>query len=188
MPSPRIIERPTFRLVGRKTWISSQDNSLFGQFWERCQADGLFELLEQVSGLEPGPQTGGVTLGISCVEQDTAKREFYYLIAVEDPQTHTVADLESHTVPASQWAVFECRGKVPEAIVKAEMYAFMEWLPNSEYVHAKAPEMEVYPPGPDGSSEDSYCEFWLPVERKKRCFGSGRNATSINPSITARSP
>ena len=64
------------------------------------------------------------------------------------------------------WAVFECNGKVPEAIVKAEMYAFMEWLPNSKYVHAHAPEMEVYPPGIDGSSKDAYNEFWLPVSKK----------------------
>lgn len=168
MPRPRIIDRPALQLVGRKTWISGQDNTLFGQFWEKCRTEGLFERFGQLGLLEPGPQTGGVTLGVSCVEKDPAKREFYYLIAVENPQDHQAADLESYTVPASQWAVFECQGKVPEAIVKAEMYAFMEWLPNSEYVHAKAPEMEVYPPGPDGSSEDSYCEFWLPIERKNK--------------------
>ena len=168
MPGPRIIERPTFQVVGRKTWISGQDNALFGRFWEQCRADGLFELFKQIGGLEPGPQTGGVTLGVSCVEKDPAKRDFYYLIAVETPQNHEVTELESYTVPASLWAVFACRGPVPEAIVKAEMYAFMEWLPNSEYIHAKAPEMEVYPPGPGGSSEESYCELWLPIESKNK--------------------
>jgi AraC family transcriptional regulator len=161
MNKPQIVERPTFQVVGKKTWISGQDNALFGRFWDQCRTEGLFEVFKEISGFRPGPQTGGVTLGISCVEQDPAKREFYYMIAIEDADP--VADLETYSVPASQWAVFECHGPVPGSIVQAEMHAFMEWLPNSEYVHANAPEMEVYPPGSDGSSEDSYCEFWLPI-------------------------
>ena len=161
---PKILERPAFQVVGKKTWISGQDNSLFGRFWEQCRAEGLFDVFEQVGGFRPGPQTGGVTLGVSCVERDPAKRKFYYLIAIESPEP--VLGLETYTVPASRWAVFECHGPVPESIVQAEMYAFMEWLPNAQYAHAFAPEMEVYPPGSDGQSEDNYCEFWLPITPK----------------------
>ena len=159
----RIVQRPAFQVVGKKTWISGQDNSLFGRFWEQCQAEGLFEVFKQITGLQPGPQTRGVTLGVSCVEQDPTERSFYYLIGIETPQDCTAAGLESYQIPASQWAVFECRGKVPDAIVQAEMYAFTEWLPASGYVHANAPEIEVYPPESDGSSEGNYCEFWLPI-------------------------
>jgi AraC family transcriptional regulator len=152
--------------VGKKTWISGQDNSLFGQFWEQCTKEGLFKVFKQTNGLQPGPQTGGVTLGISCVEQNPTEREFYYLIAIEHPQDCTPAGLESYHIPASQWAVFVCRGKVPDSIVRAEMYAFTEWLPASGYTHANAPEIEVYPPESDGSSDDNYCEFWLPIREK----------------------
>jgi AraC family transcriptional regulator len=159
----RMLRRPAFQVVGKKTWISGQDNGLFGRFWEQCRAEGLFETLKQVGGLQPGPQTGGVTLGVSCVDHDPTKREFYYLIGVEHPGDCPALGLESYQVPASRWAVFECRGKVPDSIAEAEMYAFMEWLPSSRYVHANAPEMEVYPPESDGSSEDNYCEFWLPI-------------------------
>jgi AraC family transcriptional regulator len=164
---PRIIERPAFQVVGKKVWISGQDNALFGRFWEQCRADGLFARFEHINALQPGPQTGGITLGISCVEEDPAIRAFYYIIAIENPQNCAIPELENYTVPASQWAVFECRGKVPEAIVTAEMYAFLEWLPNSEFFHANVPEMEVYPPGSDVSSEDNICEFWLPIKRKE---------------------
>jgi AraC family transcriptional regulator len=162
----RIVRRPTFTVVGKKTWISGQDNSLFGQFWEQCAEEGLFEVFKQINGLQPGPQTRGVTLGVSCVEQDPAKREFYYLIATENPRDCTPAGLESYQVPASQWAVFECRGKVPDSIVQAEIYAFTEWLPASGYIHESAPEIEVYPPESDGSSDDNYCEFWLPIRER----------------------
>lgn len=169
MTKPKIIEKPAFNVIGKKTWISGQDNQLFGQFWIQCQKDQLFERLEQLRGDQPNPQTKSSLLGISCVEKDPTNRAFYYMIAIEQPEKRSL-DLETYHVPASQWAVFECIGKVPEAIVKSEIFAFTEWLPSSEYEHAKAPEMEVYFPGNDGASEDSYCEFWLPIIRKSKAI------------------
>jgi AraC family transcriptional regulator len=163
----KIIEKPAFDVIGKKTWISGQDNELFGRFWIQCQRDKLFEKFEHLSGSQPGLQTKSSRLGISCVENDPTNRAFFYMIAVEKPERHS-EELETYRVPASHWAVFECIGKVPEAIVKSEIYAFTEWLPLSEYEHAKAPEMEVYFPGNDGGSESSYCEFWLPITQKSR--------------------
>jgi AraC family transcriptional regulator len=165
MVNYRLVERPAFEVIGRKGWIAGQDD--FSRLWEQYQAEGLMEVFSRIRGFRPGGHTGGATLGISRVEQDPGKRTFYYMIAVETPADCPPTDLESYRVPASQWAVFECHGKVPGAIVEAEMFAFMEWLPNSPYVHALAPEMEVYPAGSAGDSDDSYCEFWLPVSRKE---------------------
>jgi AraC family transcriptional regulator len=160
----RLINRPAFHIIGRKGWIGGPDNEQFGRFWEQCRAEGLFAVLETVSHWQPGTQTGGTTLGVSRVEQDPTKRDFYYMIAVENPAQVDLPGLEAYEVPATQWAVFECRGKVPDAIVKSEMVAFMEWLPNSGYEHALVPEMEVYFPGTDGASDDCYAEFWLPIK------------------------
>lgn len=167
----RIIERPAFYVIGKKTWIAGQDNAIFGRFWEQCQAEGLFEQFERINDQQAGPQTNSITLGVSRVEQDPARREFFYMIAIEDGEAyHNPPDcpetgLETYLVPASQWAVFECRGRVPDSIVRAEIYAFTQWLPASEFVHAHAPEMEVYYPG-SGQDEQYYCEFWLPIQRQ----------------------
>ncbi len=158
----RLIERPAFEVLGKKGWIAGQDD--FGRVWEQCKAEGVLTMFERLGGWQRGPQTNGVTLGISRVERDPANRDFYYMVAIEVPPGCTHPNLESYQVPASQWAVFECHGKVPAAIVKAEMFAFMEWLPTSGYSHALAPEMEVYYPG--DSSDDYYCEFWLPITQK----------------------
>lgn len=166
----KIVEKPAFEVIGKKTWISGQDNELFGQFWAQCEQERLFERFEQLSGNAAGRQTGSSMLGISRVEADPTNRAFYYMIAIEAPAAG-VEDLERYCVPASRWAVFECVGKVPEAIVKSEMFAFMEWLPTSEYDHARAPEMEVYFPGNDGVSADSYCEFWLPIVERLQGVG-----------------
>jgi len=160
----RLIERPAFGVIGKKTWIGGQDNELFGRFWQECQSNGLLAALAQLRSGQSGPQTGGLTLGISRVEQDPAKREFFYMIAIEKPASGLpglLEGMETYLVPATNWAVFECRGKVPESIVQAEMFAFMDWLPNSGYEHALAPEMEVYP-----NQGDEYCEFWLPIRPK----------------------
>ena len=162
----RITNRPAFEVVGKKTWISGQDTDLFGKFWVQCREQGLFKIFEEMSGSQPGAQTNGYPLGISCVAEDPSNREFYYMIAIEKPMDYIATELEEYQVPASQWAVFECWGKVLESIVKSEIYAFTEWLPASEYEHAKAPEMEVYFPGTDGISDDNYCEFWLPITLK----------------------
>ena len=165
MTAYRLIELPAFEVLGKKTWISGQDNELFGRFWEQCRIEGIFQQFEALGGLHPGPNTGGVTLGVSCVEKDPAIRAFYYMIAIEKTHAMPESSLELYQVPAGLWAVFECRGKIPTALVEAEIFAFTQWLPASGYVHAPAPEMEVYPPGNHGA--ETYCEFWLPITKTK---------------------
>jgi AraC family transcriptional regulator len=153
----RIVRLPAFDVVGKKTWISGQDSGLFGRFWEQCRHDGLLDRLRQISDLQPGEQTKGSLLGVSCVEQDPSNRTFHYMIAIEKPAGIAVpGDLEVYHVSEARWAAFECLGKVPESIVQTEMYAFTEWLPSSGYSHAFVPEMEVY-------LGDGRCEFWLPI-------------------------
>jgi AraC family transcriptional regulator len=119
--------------------------------------------IQQERGCSVGPQTSGSVLGVSRVENDPTKRSFDYMIAIEAPADCKSGDLECFQVPAARWAVFECRGQVPDSIVASEIYAFSKWLPDSEYQHAHAPEMEVYP----ASGDENYCEFWLPIEPKE---------------------
>ena len=167
-----LIERPSFTVIGKQTWIGGQDNDLFGRFWQECQANGLLAEFARLRAGRRGLQTDSLTLGISRVEQNPAKREFFYMIAIEKPSAcppELLEGMETYQVPAAQWAVFECRGKVPESIVQAEMFAFIEWLPCSGYEHALAPEMEVYP-----NQGDEYCEFWLPIQPKGKAESEAR--------------
>jgi AraC family transcriptional regulator len=164
MIAVRIVDRPAFLIAGKSVYISGPDNAQFGRFWQECQADGLMGQFERMTGFRPGAQTGGATLGVSRVEQDPNKRDFHYMIAVEAADgAADESGLESYTVPACRWAVFECHGPVPEAIVAAEIYAFSQWLPASGYTHAFAPEMEVYPPASEAQGSEPYTEFWLPI-------------------------
>ena len=170
MPKPpRIIDLPAFDVVGTQTWIGGPDNEAFGRFWQQCAADGTLDQLRRISANRPGAQTGGMLIGVSRVEADPAKRDFFFLIGVEAPQGYTseTADgLERIPVAASRWAVFDGSGVLPLSLIQAEMHAFMEWLPASPYNHALAPEMEVYPPGDPANPGETLCQFWLPLMEK----------------------
>lgn len=165
----RIEQKPAFQVIGRKIWISGQENEIFGDFWKNSREDGLIDRLKEIYFQKQTPILSSAVLGISCVEKDPSLRSFNFYIAAEtdDPdKTLTLnADLELYNVSANEWAVFENEGCLPGALVDAEMYAFMEWLPTSSYVHASAPELELYPPTPYNNPQN-YVEFWLPITKK----------------------
>lgn len=151
----RIEEKPAFEVCGRKVWISGQNNEEFGEFWNESHENGL---VERLKGFGTGKITNSGVFGVSRVEKYPDNRQFFFYIAAE----HTGEDdLEDFTVPACKWAIFEGAGELPMSLVNAEMEAFMKWLPSSGYVHAHAPELEVYP------VSGAEVEFWLPVEEKK---------------------
>lgn len=166
MITVRIERKPEFKIVGRKIWISgTDDNDAFGRFWQESKENGLVELLNNIRGNKQNTIIDNGVFGVSCVEKDPGNRSFYFFIATEYDEYPKDANLEEYSVPACEWAIFENRGVLPDSLVKSELYAFMEWLPNSKYIHAHAPEMEVYPYSGD-SEEGVLTEFWLPIREK----------------------
>jgi AraC family transcriptional regulator len=171
MVDVRVEDKPSFVAVGRKTWISGQDNEQFGAFWAESNANGLIETLRRLGGDKPGLVTQAHVFGISCVGSDPSVREFDFYIAAEvgddvaagvatpaRSSAATANPLDRIEVPACKWAIFTNRGELPMSLVEAEKHAFMEWLPASQYKHANAPELEVYP-----ARDPESVEFWLPV-------------------------
>ena len=72
----RIVTRPAFEVIGRKTWIGGPDNEAFGRFWGQCHADGLIAALAGLRGGAPNPQTQSAVIGLSCVEAEPTRRAF----------------------------------------------------------------------------------------------------------------
>lgn len=160
----RMEKKPAVKIAGRKIWISGTDNELFHQFWEKSNANGFVALLKKLCRTET--ILNSQVFGVSCVEKNPSDRSFYFYIAAECEQIPGDMGLEEYNIPPCEWAVFENRGSMPRALVDAEMYAFMEWLPGSGYVHAEAPELELYPPDKEEAAETAV-EFWLPVKKKE---------------------
>lgn len=89
---------------------------------------------------------------------------FDYLIGVQKDKELMGTFDEVH-VPKSLWAIFESRGPLPNAIQKVWKMIDTEFFPNDLYNRAALPELEVYVDG-DTSSEDYYCEVWIPIQHK----------------------
>ena len=148
----KIVEKPQFTLVGLERKFNPETSyQEIPKFWdeafsqENCPLMGIY----------------GV-----CLDEDTEDGCFTYLIAdnyipwQEIPQGLTV-----RVIPASTWAVFPCRGPLPQTLQEVNTRMWSEWLPNCrEYRLARNLNIEVYGP-PAEKPEDTYSEIWLPLER-----------------------
>lgn len=160
MVEVKIVNIDPFFVSGKKCSISGQDNSQFESFWELSHKDGTVDELKEKSSNPNTNCTKSRIMGVSRVEKDPSNRAFDFYIAAECP---IAEGYETFEIPKAMWAIFRNTGDVKiSALVDAEMYAFMEWLPKSDYVHAEAPELEVYP-----YNDNNAVEFWLPITEKK---------------------
>lgn len=160
MVQVRIEEKPSFIIAGHKMWISGQDNEQFGSFWKESNENGLIDMLRNLSNNKPGEVTNSYVFGVSAVDANPNIRAFDFFIATEIADTNRVGDLEYRIVPSCKWAIFSNKGEMPISLIEAEMYAFTEWLLQSGYQHAYAPEIEVYP-----AYDSKSVEFWLPISK-----------------------
>ena len=166
----RIVEQKAFRLVGYKLPTMRMKNfeqfKEIPKFWDEHFANGNFAKLMSIN-LSEKHDNGRVdgVLGI-CVVPDIDSDALDYYIATayegESPE-----GMEEIIVPDCTYAVFECRGKIPFSVQDMTRRLYGEWLPNSGYEWANAPDIERYFDG-DPTSEDYVCELWLPVRAKER--------------------
>ena len=156
----RIEHRDAFRIVGPKLscpWTPEKQEgfSEVPLFWQKHGREGTIPRLCELMDQEPY----GV-LGVSTGDWQNAGRFEYYIAAAS---TQAVPEgMCAYEVPACTWAIFECKGAMPASIQSMQQRIMTEWLPNSEYEYADAPDIEQYTEG-DQSSEDYLCYIWVPV-------------------------
>jgi AraC family transcriptional regulator len=155
----KIVTKQAFNAVGLKRHYEMDIEENFMDiplFWQQAVKDGL---LPRLSAINSGDPCG--ILGISTCMNGV---DFDYYIAVATEQK-TPDDMISYTVPSCTWAVFDCVGAMPNSIQDLQKRIVSEWLPSSGYEYANAPDIEVYPPG-DQFSSNYRCEVWLPITKK----------------------
>jgi AraC family transcriptional regulator len=154
----RIVEKDKFKVVGKEIRVTTKNGENFKRipkFWEECHENGSCEKLCNAA-------KGSDILGI-C--KDFGNEELTYMIAVEKPEGFTSKDMTEVEIPAATWAVFESVGPTPDSIQKVWKRIFSEWFPATNFEHADAPELEVYPSG-DPDADNYRCEVWIPIVRK----------------------
>lgn len=111
------------------------------------------------------------TYGISYDENMTGDA-FEYLIADNYNPAMDVPDgIVTKVIPEHTWAVFPCKGTMPEAAQNVNNLIFTEWLPAcKEYEIAAGYCIEMYDDPkkyPCGiQDENYYSEMWIPVKKK----------------------
>lgn len=111
------------------------------------------------------------TYGIN-IDEEMGKDTFEYLIA--DPCKEGTSAPEGFvvkTIPEFTWAVFPCKGAMPDALQDVNSKIFTEWLPAlNEYEFAAGYCVEYYDDPrkyTKGTMDDNYyCEIWIPVKEK----------------------
>jgi AraC family transcriptional regulator len=155
----KIIEKASFTVMGAaKTFKYENAKEEIPKFWSELYQPGKEET---VCGM----------YGIS-IDESMGSNEFEYLIADNyNPAVEVPESFITKVIPAYTWAVFACRGGMPQSLQDVNKKIFSEWLPNSkDYEIAAGCNIEMYSDPteyPKGIQDEKYySEIWIPVKKK----------------------
>lgn len=141
----RIEEKAAFTVMGvMRRFRGETSYQDIPVFWNEHMQGPLAERIRGVLGL--------------CL--DNEPDSFEYMIAdIYSPWMEIPQGCVTRTIPAGIWAVFPCRGQLPEALQSVNTRIWREWLPGCrEYRLGSNCNIEFY-------AEPEYSEIWVPVEK-----------------------
>lgn len=155
----RLTKKDSFTVMGSYKKFSYENaNATIPAFWKEHYEKGNGQY---VCGMF------GVNIDVSM-----GNSEFEYMIAdLYNPSMDVPKGLITKTIPAFTWAVFPCRGALPDSMQDVNKKIFSEWLPAlNEYEFAAGYCIEMYDePGKyekGTADENYYTEIWIPVKKK----------------------
>lgn len=152
----RLERRPPLRLVGQSTALCPEQGPLTAQIpaiWSECRRSGAFDRLHALDAGSP-PGLFGLFL-----EQSQAPGAYFIGARCEKQAPRGFC---AFTLPAADWAVFDCRGPVPSSIQDGWAYLSQEWLVRYPFRHAACPELEWYSDG-DPCGGTYLSQIWIPI-------------------------
>lgn len=162
----RIEKKGALKVVCKKKKVTKPQGETatadISAFWDQCRKDGTIEKICKYGRFD---QLNGV-LGI-CFSEELADSGFPYGIGAEYNGLPMEGEgLELVEIPAHTYAVFPCRGKMPDAFQKTYQQICTEFFPQSNYEYGSGVELEVYPSAE--VHDPSYtCQIWIAVNEKK---------------------
>lgn len=155
----KIVEKENFTVMGvSKQFKYDTAAKEIPKFWDEHYQLGKNELVAGMYGI--------------CFDEDDNGEVFEYLIADNYlPWDEVPGGFTCRTIPKHTWAVFPCKGTMPNSIQEVNRKIFSEWLPNcKDYEIAERYNIELYSPKddyPNGvQDENYYSEIWIPVRKK----------------------
>lgn len=155
----KIVKKAAFKVVGSSKLIKCGEGyTECPKFWTDHYAKGNGKYVSGMYGI--------------CIDDKSLEGSFKYMIADDYiPQKEMPSEFETMEVSENTWAVFPCKGPIPQALQKVNSQIFSKWLPqNKEYELAGMYNIEYYTnlsDYPKGNQDENYyCEIWIPVKEK----------------------
>lgn len=162
----RIVKKDAFKIVCKKKQVTKPEGDTatadISAFWDECSKNGL---MDQICKYGKFDNLHGV-LGI-CFSDELVDSGFPYGIGAEyngAPLNGEALDILE--IPTYTYAVFQCKGQLPEAFKKTYQQICTEFFPQSNYEYGHGVELEVYPSA-DVDNPEYCCEIWIAVKEKK---------------------
>ncbi len=140
------------------------------KFWDEIMGQYVFPLFSKEQPENEIEETiCNCCIGEFGVNIDDLNRngKFRYMIAGTYNEGDVPEGMTVYEFPDIEWAKFNCKGPMPEALQSVNTKIFKEWLPgNHEYEIAIGSSIEWY--SKDGNTTDADYEsaIWIPVKRK----------------------
>lgn len=163
----RIEKKEAFKVICRKKQVTKPQGDTatadISAFWNECSSDGTVQEICKVGRFD---NLGGI-IGI-CFSGEMADNGFPYGIGAEYNGAPVKGeDLDIVEIPAHTYAVFPCKGKMPEAFKSTYQRIVTEFFPQSNYEYGNGVELEVYPSA-EVNDPDYTCEIWIAVNEKAK--------------------
>lgn len=159
----KIIEKNAFDIIEKveaHTVENSENAKSIPDFWMRSHNDGTVKTLLDTT--TDRTYIFGVCYGNL---PENAKTFDYSIAAKCDNNTVVPEGFRKNTIPARTWAVFECKGAMPNAMQDMWHKIISEFFPTSGYQPTYEMDIETYTDGNMGSP-DYRSEIWVPVIKK----------------------
>ncbi|MDD3346989.1 AraC family transcriptional regulator [Oscillibacter sp.] len=161
----RIEKKDACKLICKKKQVTKPQGDTatadISAFWNEVSTDGTMDKICRYGKFD----TYHGVLGV-CFSDELADDRFPYGIGAEyNGAPLTDAGLDIVEIPAYTYAVFTCRGKMPDAFKDTYKRICTEFFPQSNYEYGQGVELEVYPSA-DTQNPDYTCEIWIAVKEK----------------------
>lgn len=163
----RIVAKEAFKVICKKKQVNKPQGDTatadISAFWGECSKNGTMEALCKHAKFD---NLQGI-LGI-CFSGEMADSGFPYGIGAEYNGVPVKDEgFDIIDIPAYTYAVFQCKGKMPDAFKDTYQKICTEFFPQStKYEYGSGIELEVYPSA-DTQNPDYSCEIWIAVHEKK---------------------
>ena len=156
----KIVEKEAFDIIEKVETHSVEDSAnakSIPEVWSRSHQDGTVKTLMNVT------TDRTFIFGVCYGNLPENAKTFDYSIAATYAKDAVVPEgFRRNTIPARTWAVFECKGAMPNAIQDLWHKIVSEFFPTSCYKTTYEMDIEAYSEGNMGDPE-YYSEVWIPV-------------------------